>query len=123
MKAKIIKIDKRPSKYSKTLPFYYFFFRNESGKSYRSCISPIYRNYIKWNDLVEKAKDGEIWVDGLITKTINNEEIIDADSPVVICNSPIIRDHKPKQSQTMKLFTPEWDRGQAVIRQFVGAKK
>jgi hypothetical protein len=80
VKGKILRIEKKPSKYSSTLPFFYFFFKNESGRSYRSCISPIYRNYIRWNNIVSNAIPGETWLDGLIIKTVKGEEIVDADS-------------------------------------------
>ena len=87
MKAKILKIESKPSKYSRDLPFYYIFLKSDTGKSYRTCASPIYRNYPRWKGIVEhfnNAKQEEVWLGGLMTKTVKGEEIVDADSLVVI---------------------------------------
>ena len=114
MRAKILKIESKPSKYSTTLPFYYFFFKNFEGKSFRSCISPIYRNYSRWYNLVEKAKQGEIWLDGLVIKTVKGEEIVDADSyPRVI--DPIPQEEKPIIKQE-SLFS-DYDKGKVKLRE------
>jgi len=73
MKALITKVDDvRKSKRGETVTFRYVFFKDlETGKSYRSCISPEFRNYANWTGI----KTGMI-LDNLSTKGT----LVDADS-------------------------------------------
>jgi hypothetical protein len=108
IKAKILRIEKKPSKYSSTLPFYYIFFKTLDGRSLKTCASPIYRNYMNWSRIVDNATPGETWLDGLITKTVRGEEIVDADSvPRIIepIETPEIISKKPFVVQ-QELFAP-----------------
>jgi len=81
MKAKIIKIQEKASRYGKY--FYYIFFKDESGKSSRTCIYPQYRNYARWQGIIERffKSEGEVWVEGL---NLKGERLVDADSLVGI---------------------------------------
>jgi len=51
MKATLLRIEQRPSKYNSSL-FYYFFFKGEDGKSYRSCIDPACGNFRRWSRFI-----------------------------------------------------------------------
>lgn len=82
MKAKLLDIQDRPSKYGGG--FYYLFFKGEDGKSYRSCVSSSYRNWRNWQEIIKGfSKEHPVWLDNLVTKN----GLIDADSrPVTIEN-------------------------------------
>ena len=78
MRAKIVKIEEKDSKYGGF--FYFIFFKGEDGKSYRTCVYPRYGNFKRWQPVINDfTKDGikEIWLDGLVKK---GERLIDADS-------------------------------------------
>ena len=78
MRAQLINISKQPSKYGGD--FYYLFFKAD-GKSYRSCVSPSYRNWSKWREVVDSFDGSPILLDGLKLKG----NLVDADSsPVVV---------------------------------------
>jgi hypothetical protein len=73
MKLLVIKIVKQNSKRS-NIPFFYYFFKDvETGKSYKTCTGPEFRNYKWW---------GNIKVGDVIE--VNNEmvykNLIDADT-------------------------------------------
>lgn len=77
MRAKIISIEKYPSRHGGV--FYYVFFSDMAGHSYRTCLYPACRNWQRWRVVVEKFNQGcEIWLDGLKLK---KEGLVDADSP------------------------------------------
>ena len=57
MKAKIIGFEKRDSKYGGH--FFYIFFKDEDGKSYRTCADPKCRNFNRWMKLM--PTDKEVW--------------------------------------------------------------
>lgn len=59
--------------------FFYVFFKDMEGKSYRTCIYPKYRNFAMWGDLIEERsrKSIDIYLTGL---TERKEGQIDADS-------------------------------------------
>jgi len=62
--------------------FYWMFFKDSEGKSYRSFLRPGYGNFNRWQvafDAVKNAK--EVWLDGLILK---DKGMIDADSRFVV---------------------------------------
>lgn len=74
--AELQKITKHPSKYGGD--FYYLFFKNlEDGKSYRSCISPSYRNWRNWSDIIENFNEK---TPVTLTNLILRNNLIDADS-------------------------------------------
>ena len=77
IKAKIIKIEEKTSRCGGI--FYYVFFKNTEGKSFRTCIFPRCGNYKRWQPIIEKffKNDGELWLDGLVLK---GKGLIDADS-------------------------------------------
>ena len=57
--------------------FYYVYFKEyESGKSYRTCLTPNYRNYKNWSSLVNNFKDRVVEVENVRA----NGHLIDADS-------------------------------------------
>ena len=90
MKAKAMRASKQPSKYGGF--FFYIFFKDTAGGSWRSCIGPAYLNYKKstargnhtWPKVLEllEAKE-QVWLDGLVIKNAA-ERVIDADSPFKI---------------------------------------
>lgn len=68
-------IKERESKYGGR--FYYVYFKEyETGKSYKTCISPNYRNYKNWRSLIECFKDKVVEVENARA----NGNLIDADS-------------------------------------------
>lgn len=76
MKGEILKIEQKPSRFGGS--FYYLFFKGEDGKSYRTCLSPNYRNWKRWEGTL---KVGTV-VGGLVVK---RPGLIDADSrPVIV---------------------------------------
>lgn len=57
--------------------FYYVYFKEyESGKSYRTCLTPNCRNYKNWSSLVNNFKDRVVEVENVRA----NGHLIDADS-------------------------------------------
>lgn len=57
--------------------FYYVYFKEyESGKSYRTCLTPNCRNYKNWSSLVNNFKDRVVEVENVRA----NGNLIDADS-------------------------------------------
>lgn len=87
MKAKLLDIQSRPSKYGGE--FCYLFFKGENGKSYRSCVSPAYGNWSNWQKIVNNfSKESPVWLDNLLVKG----ELIDADS-----RPTIIEDYKEEE--------------------------
>lgn len=76
MKAKILKIERKPSRYGGW--FYYAFFKGEDGRSYRSCIYPNCGNYARWRSVIENYKENEeVWLSNLV---LRGKGLIDADS-------------------------------------------
>lgn len=71
MKAQITSYKTQQSKYGKS--FYYVFFKDENGKSFRSCIYVNMRNFEKWKRVL---KSGMV-LDNLKLK---QKGLIDADS-------------------------------------------
>lgn len=68
-------IKERESKYGGR--FYYVYFKEyETGKSYKTCLSPNYRNYKNWRSLIESFKDKVVEVENARA----NGNLIDADS-------------------------------------------
>ena len=62
--------------------FYWMFFKDSEGKSYRSFLRPGYGNFNRWQvafDAVKNAK--EVWLDGLVLK---GKGIVDADSRFMV---------------------------------------
>jgi len=79
MKAKITKIDEKPSKFGGL--FYFIFFKLEDGHSAKTCIYPNYGNARRWLPEIGKwkaaLKEGrEVWLDGLMLRG----NLVDADS-------------------------------------------
>lgn len=57
--------------------FYYVYFKEyDSGKSYKTCLSPSYRNYKNWSSLINNFKDNTVEVENVRA----NGNLIDADS-------------------------------------------
>ena len=71
MKATLLKTQETTSKFGGK--FYYAFFKDALGKSYRSCLYPNYGNFARWRSFI--GKQGII-LDGLIAKGT----MVDADS-------------------------------------------
>ena len=77
MRAKIIKFEEQPSKHGGI--FYYLFMADGQGRSYRTCLYPAYRNFKRWEPVLEAFRAGkEIWLDGLIERS---KGFVNADSP------------------------------------------
>lgn len=71
MKAQLLRTSEQQSRYGGR--FYYFFFKGEDGKSYRSCMYPNMGNFKRWKPYVGKT---DVWLDNLVLKG----NLIDADS-------------------------------------------
>lgn len=97
MEARILKIDEKPSKDGGT--FYYFFFKEIStGKSYRSCISSMMRNFARWSPIVKAVKSGEdVVLGGLIYNVMRG--VIDADSEIFRTRHDVIPPAPPKKEE------------------------
>ena len=97
MQAQITSFKACKSKYGDI--FYYLFFKDEYGKSYKSCIYTNMRNYYKWQKVIGMLKQYNphrgLVLDGLSIKekTLNN-----ADSPFVIVGMRKFEKPKPPQS-------------------------
>ena len=76
MIAKLIKLEKRPSRFSGV--FYYAFFKEvNTGKSYYTCLYPKMRNFKRW----KKVMTIGLTFKGLrLVKKTNKKNLIDADS-------------------------------------------
>lgn len=83
MIAKAIKLVKNPSKFGGY--FYYIFFKDENGKSYKTCVGSTFRNFRNWQEIVVELEDNELWLNGLQVKA---DGLIDADSVPFKCLSP-----------------------------------
>ena len=58
--------------------FYWMFFKDMEGKSYRTFLRPGYGNFNRWQIAFDAVKSAEeLWLDGLVVK---GYRIIDADS-------------------------------------------
>lgn len=58
--------------------FYYVYFKEyDTGKTYRTCITPGYRNYKNWLSLMNNFKDKVVEVENV---RVNSKGLIDADS-------------------------------------------
>ena len=77
MRVVITKVKKERSKYGDI--FYYVFFKDREGNSYKSCIYPKMRNYTNW---IGKLKAG-LMLDNINVK-MSNKKLIDADSKPIV---------------------------------------
>ena len=85
MIAKPIKIQTQMSLYGNKHEFYYIFFKDSAGASYRTCVDPLCGNFKRWDPVIKKVKAGaEIWLDNL---NLKNNRLIDADSWFKIASS------------------------------------
>lgn len=68
MKAKITKVQKNKSKFGGD--FFYVFFKDEAGKSYKTCLYPKYHNFARWDKIVKECVAArelpEVWLDNLL---------------------------------------------------------
>ena len=82
--AQLQKVQKHPSKFGGD--FYYLFFKDTTtGKTYRSCVSPSYRNWSNWRAIVENFNENQqVIVSNLVLKG----NLIDADSRPIIQEQP-----------------------------------
>ena len=68
-------VKERDSKYGGK--FYYVYFKEyDTGKTYRTCLSPSYRNYKNWTKLMNNYNDKIVEVENVRA----NGNLIDADS-------------------------------------------
>tara|TARA_R110000751_G_scaffold82206_2_gene165494 strand:- start:272 stop:583 length:312 start_codon:yes stop_codon:yes gene_type:complete len=101
MKAQITSFKTQQSKYGQT--FYYVFFKDENGKSFRSCIYVNMRNFEKWKSIL---KSGMV-LDNLRLK---QKGLIDADSNFNVVG---IREFtKPKIEHVIIEKKPIWHQTQ-----------
>lgn len=87
MRAKVTKIDEKPSYRGGT--FFWVFFKTDEGRSAKTCIYPQYGNAKRWLPEIPKwraaLKDGrEVWLDGLCLRG----NLIDADSQFSVLKEP-----------------------------------
>lgn len=75
MIATLNKITKHPSKWGGD--FYYLFFKTEDGESCKSCVTPNYRNWQRWREIVLNFQESHPLV---IKNLIIKNGIVDADS-------------------------------------------
>lgn len=75
--ATITGLQKHPSKFGGD--FYYIYFKDvETGKSYRTCVYPNYRNYKNWANIINNySEDKPVTLENLI---VRNDTMVDADS-------------------------------------------
>lgn len=73
-------VKERQSKYGGK--FYYVYFKEyDTGKTYRTCLSPSYRNYKNWTKLMNNYNDKIVEVENVRA----NGNLIDADAiPTII---------------------------------------
>ena len=71
MKAQITRITPTLSKYGGK--FYYVFFKDDNGKSFKTCLYPTMRNFLRWKTVM---KVGAV----LTNLSIKEKNLIDADS-------------------------------------------
>lgn len=84
MRAKPIKVQEQKS-FIEGQNFFFVFFKDEDGKSYRTCISPTCGNFKRWEPILREVRAGfEVWLDGLI---LRGSRLIDADSRFTIARS------------------------------------
>lgn len=82
VKAQIVGIQQRPSKFGGI--FYYVFFKDiDNSRSYRTCVYPNYRNFRNWKHIIESwSEHTTITLDNLI---VRNGIMVDADSvPTIV---------------------------------------
>ena len=76
MIAKIVKIEKKPSRYGGH--FFYCFFKTDKGDSFYTCLYPKMRNFKKWQKFMKKGiilKGLEVLKDRLINADSKIEEV------------------------------------------------
>lgn len=104
MKAQITSFKSQKSKYGDT--FFYVFFKDQNGKSFRSCIYENMRNFAKWKRIL---KPGMV-LDNL---SLKSKGLIDADSQFQIIGvkeykrpekKQIVIQRKPVQPVQQQLF-------------------
>lgn len=78
MKATITKVELKKSRFGGD--FYYVFLKDETGKSYRSCIYPNCRNYRNWDAPIRRAQDGHQVVLSGLNELRTKPGVVDADS-------------------------------------------
>ena len=100
MKAKLIKIQERPSRFGGV--FYYLFFKNTEGASFKTCVAPYYGNYRRWRPVIDMfyKEQRELWLDGLIVKG-KTGRLIDADSDFKIIPDGISQSQEPQAVSTL----------------------
>lgn len=85
MKATLIRTTEHPSKYGGK--FYYVFFKDTKGRSYRSCIVPTNRNFEQWKEFIGKEF---VELDGLKKRRGKKDEIdADCEPREIQCNMSI----------------------------------
>ncbi len=75
MKATIIKLQKKPSRYGGF--FFYCFFKGDDGDSYYTCLYPKMRNFSRWKKILKVGTR----LSGL---KLVNKRLVDADSRFVV---------------------------------------
>ena len=69
-------IEEMNSKYGGKL-YYVYFKEYDTGKTYRTCLSPSYRNYKNWLSLMNNYNDKVVEVENV---RVNSKGLIDADA-------------------------------------------
>ena len=82
----VVGVKEQNSKYGGK--FYYVYFKDyETGASYKTCLSPNYRNYKNWSSVIENFKDKVVEVENVRA----NSKLIDADStPKIIISEKAV---------------------------------
>lgn len=88
MRALITKVEEKPSKFGGV--FYYCFLKSDKGKSYKTCLYPNFRNFGRWKSVIEKARQEEVWLTGLIERN----GLVDADSPFYLAKGVSENEHR-----------------------------
>ena len=91
MTAEILKIQKEKAKDGGW--FWYVFFKDiETKKSFRACVYERYRNFYKWQDIIEKNSVGLV----LTNLDILRDKVVDADSTFkIVPSAPTCPDMLP----------------------------
>jgi len=94
MKAQITSIKPTLSKYGGK--FYYVFFKNEQGESYKTCLYPNMRNFARWRSVM---KQGAV----LTNLIVKSKKLIDADSHFNFIGMQKI----PSRAKALQINKPE----------------
>ena len=89
MKLTVLKIQEQKSKFGQT--FYYIFLKSDTGKSFKTCAYPAYRNFCRchWDEVVARGIGSILEYNSL---SINMKGLLDADISFVLLPKETLND-------------------------------